>query len=290
MMAMAFVTAAYLLHLELKRKRPLFTPVEGKDANGKITLTYPDERVGDITIVAAISGLLGAKIFAILESGKNIQQFLADPIGNFFTGSGLAIYGGLIGGFIACLIFIRRYLRINPLHVMDAVAPALIVAYAIGRIGCQLSGDGDWGIPNPNPEPTWWFLPHWLWAFDYPRNVMGEGVQIADMVSGRYRFHLQPSVYPTPVYETIMGLAIGAFLWAIRKRVHIAGMLFMYYMILNGVERFFIEKIRVNDKIHAFGLTFTQAEFIAVCFVVIGVAGVVILRAQQKKTSDLQQP
>ncbi len=240
---------------------------------------YPHDRTGDITIVAAISGLIGAKIFSFFESAESLQNFLAHPVEQFFSGSGLAIYGGLVGGFLGVAWYIRR-LQIPFFQMADAVAPALIMGYAVGRLGCHFSGDGDWGIPA-GPQPSWWFLPDWLWAYDYPRNVSEQGETLANCV-GQYCTHLVPPVYPTPIYETFMALVIFAILWALRKRLQVPGTLFFVYMILNGIERFFIEKIRVNDKINAFGLTFTQAEFIAVAFVIIGAIGIWWLRRRAK--------
>jgi prolipoprotein diacylglyceryl transferase len=289
-LALSFLTAAYLLFLELKRKNAegLFVPHMTKDEKGNMKETYPHERVGDITMVAAISGLLGAKIFAILESAENVRAFMEDPIHTFFSGSGIAMYGGLIGGFIGVYWFITKKLKMNALYMMDAVAPSLIFAYAVGRIGCQMAGDGDWGIVAA-PQPSWWFLPDWLWAFDFPRNVTnssGHAHEVIQGFTGHYNTRLVPPVYPTPIYETFMSAAIGFFLWGIRKRIKVHGALFMIYLILNGLERFFIEKIRVNDKLHAFGIDFTQAELIAVSIFIIGIVGLIVLyRRQASKTA-----
>jgi phosphatidylglycerol---prolipoprotein diacylglyceryl transferase len=285
-LALAFLTAAYCLYLELKRKaeQGLFVTHSTKDEKGAIKQAYPHDRVGDITMVAAISGLLGAKIFAILESADNVTAFFNDPIHTLFSGSGLAMYGGLIGGFIGVYWFVKSKLKMNPIYMMDAVAPGLIFAYAVGRIGCQMSGDGDWGI-IASAQPTWWFLPDWMWAYDFPRNVINSSGHTKEIIQGltaQYNTHLVPPVYPTPFYETIMATLIGIFLWSIRKKLKINGMLFMIYLVLNGLERFFIEKIRVNDKLHAFGLTFTQAELIAVLLVLIGIVGGVILYQKDK--------
>ena len=281
-LALAFLTAAYFFWLELKRKsmQGYFPKSTVKGEKGDPIQVYPYDRVGDITIVAAISGLLGAKIFAILESVDNIKSFLSNPISNFFTGSGLAMYGGLIGGFIGVFWFVKSRLKVNPIYIMDAIAPALMFAYSVGRIGCQLAGDGDWGIPNGAPTPSWWFLPNWMWSYGYPHNVTNSAEHPHEIIAGfvgHYNTILSPPVYPTPFYETVMAAIIGVILWNLRKRLKIHGMLFMVYLILNGVERFYIEKIRVNDKIHAFGLTFTQAELIAVIIFIIGVVGLMVL-------------
>ncbi len=281
-LALAFLTAAYLLFLELKRKKNLYTPQLIKDEKGNLRETYPHERVGDITVVAAISGMLGAKIFAIFESAKDIQDFLHDPIHVFFSPGGLAIYGGLIIGFIVVYWFITRKLKMNPLYTIDAVAPGLILSYGVGRIGCQMAGDGDWGIAA-GAKPSWWFSPDWMWSYDFPRNVVHEGVPIEGL-KAEYFQHLVPGVYPTPFYETIMAFIIGGFLWSIRKRISTPGLLFMIYLILNGFERFLIEKIRVNSKFHYFGISFTQAEFIAVSLFITGIIGSVILINRHNKS------
>ena len=229
---------------------------------------YPHQRVGDITVYAAIFGLLGAKLFSVLE---NFNDFIQDPINQFFSGSGLTIYGGLILAFIAIYIYLKKK-DIPPIHVMDAVAPALIHGYAIGRMGCQLSGDGDWGIVNAMAKPDWFIFPDWMWAYDYPHNVLNEGVPI-EGCEFNYCSRLEQPVFPTPIYETIASLIIFGILWVLRKRIEIAGMIFFLYVFLNGVERFFIEFIRVNPHYELLGVNLSQAQFIALLLVATGIAG-----------------
>ncbi len=225
---------------------------------------FPSDRIGTITIVAAISGVVGAKIFALME---DIPSFLENPIRSFFSGSGLTIYGGLIGGFLVTAWYLRTK-KIPILPVLDAVAPALIVAYGVGRMGCHFSGDGDWGIVAA-AQPSWWFLPDWLWAYDYPNNVIQEGQALVNCV-GEYCSHLVPAVYPTPVYETTAAFLIGAILWRLRKPLtYIPGLLFCIYLFFNGFERFWIEKIRVNIRYELFA-SLTQAEIIAISLMLIG--------------------
>ena len=146
-----------------------------EDSKSKLTkplqrekMVYPHQRIGDITILAAITGLLGARLFSILE---NFGDFIKDPIGQLFSGSGLTIYGGLILAFVSVYYYVYKK-GMKPIHVMDAAAPALIIGYAVGRLGCHLSGDGDWGLPNTMEKPAWFIFPEWLWAFDYPHNVI----------------------------------------------------------------------------------------------------------------------
>ncbi len=275
-----------------KNKNKLPKPVE------KTIEIHPYERMGDITVIAAVSGILGAKIFALVEDvgalfGGKIS--FNDLVDQFFSGSGLAIYGGLIVAFFAVTYYVRKK-GIAPIHVMDAAAPALLIAYGIGRLGCHFSGDGDWGIINLTPNPGW--LPDWLWAYDYPHNVINS--QQSDPVTGellrdqitqipdctwRYCTKLTDPVWPTSVYEFILMMILGGILWAMRKKVKIAGMLFFIYLIMNGFERFWIEKIRVNPKNDFFGIQTTQAEFIAVLFMLAGIAGCVYLWRKHKKST-----
>lgn len=244
-------------------------------------MVMPHQRIGDITILAAISGLVGARLFSIIESEENIKSFIKNPLDQLLSGSGLAIYGGLILAFIMVYLYVRRN-GLTPIHMMDAVAPALIMGYAVGRIGCQLSGDGDWGIVNMNPPPTWWFLPNWMWSFDYPHNVLNDGIQI-DGCLWHYCKHLGEGVYPTPFYETLMSLIIFGILWTLRKRIKIPGIIFFIYVLLNGIERFFIEKIRTNPDIHIFGIEATQAEYIASLLIITGIVGIVALYMKSEK-------
>jgi phosphatidylglycerol:prolipoprotein diacylglycerol transferase len=226
---------------------------------------HPYELVGNITIIAAISGIIGAKIFHNLE---NIKDFLADPIGQIMAFSGLTFYGGLICGAISVVLYCRKY-KLNVLHLIDSAAPALMLAYGVGRIGCQMSGDGDWGIVNLTPKPEWLnSFPDWIWSYDFPNNVINAGIYI-DGCTGRFCSVLPQPVWPTALYEVIMCIILFSVLWLIRKRITIPGLLFCIYLIMNGIERFFIEKIRVNTEYDIFG-GITQAEIISFCLIITG--------------------
>ena len=275
-----------------KNKSKLPKPVE------KLVEVHPYERMGDITVLAAVSGIIGAKIFALAEDVGALfsgEMSLSQMIDQFFSGSGLAIYGGLIVAFITVYFYVKKK-GIAPIHVMDAVAPALLIAYGIGRLGCHFSGDGDWGIINLAANPG--FLPDWLWAFDYPHNVIDSrqhdpvtGALLTEQITQipectyRYCTKLTNPVWPTSVYEFFAMMILGGTLWVVRKKVKIAGMLFFIYLIMNGFERFWIEKIRVNPKNPILGIQTTQAEFIAVIFMLIGIIGCVILWQRHKKQS-----
>lgn len=280
----------------------LFRYVTMKEHGATVTkVIHPHERVTEITMLAAIFGILGAKLFVIIESKEAFLAFLQDPMGVLLSGRGLAIYGGLIVAFIAIMIYVGR-LKFNRWHIVDAAAPALLIGYAIGRMGCHFSGDGDWGIVNALAQPAWWFLPDWVWAYDYPNTVLEhlnpeKGnylVPIADCngyetTSGeapRYCKKLAKAVFPTPIYETTASLAIFSLLWSLRKRITVPGVIFFLYLIFNGIERFFIEKIRVNDKIDFLGMQLTQAEIISSMLFVIGVVGLIMrFQSAAKKSS-----
>lgn len=225
---------------------------------------WPQDRVGDIVIYAALFGFLGAKIFHNLE---NWGDFVKDPIGSLLSFSGLTFYGGLICAGAAILVYAKKQ-KIAIVHLLDAMATTMMLAYALGRIGCQVAGDGDWGIVNNHPKPFSW-LPDWMWAYQYPHNVVNEGVPVPGCV-GQYCSQLPQPVYPTPFYEIVMCLALFFVLWSLRKRIKVPGRLFGLYLIFNGVERFFIETIRVNTKYDFLPFHPTQAEIISLLLVITG--------------------
>ncbi len=257
--ALAAVFGGWRYHAASKEALP-----EPKQVKRTVHVT---EHVGSIVTAAAVGGIAGAKLFHLLEYPDELVAFFTRPsLANFL--GGLTIYGGLIVGALS-VAWVARKKGMKFLPLADAAAPALILAYGIGRIGCQVSGDGDWGIVNDAPKPGWMgWLPDWLWAYHYPNNVNGVGVLIGEgdpwPVFEGFGTYLQPAVFPTPLYETLMAVVIFGVLWALRRRLQVAGQTFALYLIFNGLERFLIEQIRVNAKMHALGLTFTQAELIAV--------------------------
>jgi prolipoprotein diacylglyceryltransferase len=261
---MGGILSAYLKYKE-KEKEKLPTPIWTEN------IMHPYQHVGNITLIAAITGLLGAKIFHNLE---NWDTFIADPIGELLSFSGLTMYGGLICASFACIYYGKKH-GIKTTHLIDSCAPSLMLAYAIGRIGCHVAGDGDWGINNLNPKPSWLnWAPDWVWSYDYAHNVLSEGVPLEGCIGNRYCMHLVPSVYPTAFYETVMCIILFFVLWYFRKKITTPGVLFCIYLIFNGIERFFIEKIRVNTLYHINHFGFTQAELISTILFFLGIAGI----------------
>ncbi len=241
---------------------------------------HPHELMGSILIWAAVTGFLGAKIFHNLEY---IDDFMKDPIGGLLSFSGLTFFGGLICGG-AGVLYIANKNGIKPLHMLDVGGPGMLLAYAVGRIGCHLAGDGDWGINNLAPKPEWLsWAPDWVWATKYPHNVINEGVPIPNCV-GNFCTELPFPVYPTAFYEVLMVSVLFVILWSIRKSITTPGMLFSIYLIMTGVERFLIETIRVNSKYHVGGLSFTQAELISCILILLGIFGIVWSKNRAQKT------
>ena len=307
------VLGAILLVLRYREKQKSRLP-EPKEERYTV---WPHQRIGDIVVMAAVGGLVGAKIFDGLENWKS---YMADPIGSFLSFSGLTYYGGLIVAAILILWYARKK-QINGWHLVDSAAPALMLAYGMGRIGCHMAGDGDWGIYNSAyindghggvvraaagqfrqslerfqgyfslhygsldnvPHASFAkphflsFLPDWFFAFTYHNNVNGDGIPIPGC-SGPHCAMLPVPVFPTPLYEIIMCLLLFAVLWSIRKKIRIPGIIFGIYLIMNGVERFFIELIRVNTKYSIFGIHPTQAEIISLLLVIGGALLIVYCR------------
>lgn len=271
MLAIAILTAAWLTSRELDRMYRqgriggVRVPVEDdkKRKRGHTREASPSVLVGTLAIVAAVGGIVGSKIFHILE---NLDQFALDPIGMIFSTGGLTFYGGLIvaGGSIAWYVN-KKGLSIGAFA--DAVAPGLMLAYGIGRIGCHLAGDGDWGIAaDIAAKPDW--LPMWLWAETYPNAIIGSPPE---------------PVYPTSIYEFVMAALIFGVLWAVRKHPYKNGWLFSLYLVFNGIERYLIEQIRVNNVLDFIFFRATQAEVIAVLTCLAGIAGLVYTSRERRE-------
>jgi phosphatidylglycerol:prolipoprotein diacylglycerol transferase len=212
--------------------------------------------VWDMAIVSTLAGIIGARVFDIFD---NTDRFLADPLSMILTRTGFSIYGGLCFGIIAGVTFIKHR-SIPVIPMLDATAPSIMLGYGIGRLGCQLSGDGDWGIAaNMTLKPNW--LPDWLWAQTYDGNIAG-------------LIMTPPGVYPTPIYEIGMALGAAGVLWTLRFHKHRPGYLFSLFLLFAGFERIVIEKIRVNVRYDVFGAYVTQAEAISFLLIIAGLAAI----------------
>ena len=186
--------------------------------------------------IAGLAGIVGARLYHVLEAPS---EFFANPWPQLFSRFGFAWFGGLIGGFVA-LIAIARRDKVPLLEFLDACAPAACVGYAIGRIGCLLSGDGDYGIPTTLP-----------WGMSFPNGVMPTTER----------------VHPTPLYEFLIWLVIAWVLWklggaAIRNADATGGKIFFYYLIFTGVARFLVEIIRINPR-SFYGMSNAQTASVA---------------------------
>jgi phosphatidylglycerol:prolipoprotein diacylglycerol transferase len=225
MFALAFLAAGTLIAKRLKE------------------IGKPVDWAYEIGFSALIGGVVGSRLYFIVQNYDSVKD---DLLGNLFGGSGLVWYGGAIGGALAVLAWAwyRDFLRLT---LLDLVAPALALGYAIGRIGCQLSGDGDYGKPWNGP-----------WAMSYP-----DGTVPTDH-----------TVHPTPIYETL-AMGLGAWmLWQLRERFR-AGVLFAAYLVYAGTERFLVEFLRRNSDA-AIGLTGPQLESLAMMLA--GVVWICVVR------------
>lgn len=248
MLAAAFLVANYLLTKEVERKK-----------------IVPDVSY-TVTAMAVFLGIVGSKLFHILE---NLPEFFQDPIRMLANGGGLTFYGGLICSTVGIYFYLRSQ-KISFLRFADAVAPSLIIAYGIGRIGCLLAGDGDYGQPTKLP-----------WAMTYPNGIVStlasQNPDLAKRFTELYPGESVPAdipVHPAPVYETLYSLAIFALLWQLRTGRRPDGWLFFLYLALSAACRFAVETIRINNVL-IFGLS--QAQVLSIVLCAIGIIGLIRL-------------
>jgi phosphatidylglycerol---prolipoprotein diacylglyceryl transferase len=232
-------------------------------------LTHPYQLMDRQLLYCGIFGLLGAVLFAKFE---DTAGFLKHPLTWLFTLNGLSYYGALICG-ILTFLFINYRNHIRPIDALDIGSPGMMLAYGIGRIGCQLSGDGDWGIVNLASKPGWLsWIPDWAWAFRFPHNVIHQGMYIHGCADNYCTILVYP-VYPTSLYESAICLTLFAVLWLFRGSIRQPGLMFSIYALMNGGERFLIEFIKVNPKYAFAGMALSQAQWIALVWVGTGVVG-----------------
>jgi phosphatidylglycerol:prolipoprotein diacylglycerol transferase len=221
-LALAFLAAGWVVGREFERK--------GLDP----------ELASSAVVWAAVGGIVGARLWIVLDAWP---EFVAAPVSFLFTGGGFVFYGGLAGGALAMTVFFRRA-RIPWLGGADAVAPGLVLGQAIGRIGCQLAGDGDWGRVTTLP-----------WGMAYPHAVVGwphpPGVR----------------VHPTPLYECAAYLVVFAFLWTRRREPAPDGTIFSWYLVLTSGARFLVEFVRINPPVL---LGLTEAQLVSLVLAALG--------------------
>jgi phosphatidylglycerol---prolipoprotein diacylglyceryl transferase len=210
-------------------------------------LGKPVDWAYEIVFAALIGGVVGARGYYLIQ---NYDQVKHDLIGSAFSGSGLVWYGGAIGGAIGVIAWMR-WRGVLELRLFDTCAVALALGYAIGRIGCQVSGDGDYGIRSDLP-----------WAMGYPHGTVPTPPGV--------------KVQPTPIYETVAMALLAYGLWRLRDRVR-PGVLFAAYLLGSGLERFLVEFIRRNHEVLV-GLTAPQLESLALCVIGLTWLGALVRR------------
>jgi phosphatidylglycerol---prolipoprotein diacylglyceryl transferase len=192
--------------------------------------------------ITGLAGLAGSRLYHLLETPS---EFFADPWPQLFSTMGFAFVGAIIGGFLALLLLAKRF-RMSPLLMLDAASPAAAMGYGIGRIGCLISGDGDYGIPTSLP-----------WGMSFPNGIVPTTQR----------------VHPTPIYEFLVAALIAWILWRLGARclkTHAPnGIIFGAYLVFTGIARFLVEMIRINPR-SFYGLTNAQAA--SVVSVLAGVA------------------
>jgi len=228
-MLLAFVAAYFILRADIHRR--------GLAADAQNIIT-----------ISALLGIAGAKIYHVLESPSDL---IADPVGEIFSRSGFAWFGGLVGVLLALYLLARKH-KLPYLGMLDVCAPAAALGYAVGRIGCLTSGDGDYGTPTSLP-----------WGMSFPNGLVPT----------------TQHVHPTPIYEAIAATIIFWYLWREGAKPGPVGQVAASYLIWMGVERFLVEFIRINPR-SFFGLSNAQAASLASI-----IAGGIIFAASRAKDS-----
>ena len=228
-MALAALSAGWIVSLELRRHN------------------YNSELASTMVFAAAVGGLIGARILFIVEEW---QGFLATPWRYIFTGAGFTWYGGFIGGAAAASWVVKKN-KIPWLVAVDIAAPALALAYGIGRIGCHVAGDGDWGAVTEMP-----------WGVAYKNAIVGW----ADPNTG-VAYPPGVRVHPTPIYEFLQGVLVFAILWSLRKKGFAPGTMAWLYLVLAGLSRFTVEIWRINP---ALGYGLSEAQWFSLASIGLG--------------------
>ncbi|MCL5005784.1 MAG: prolipoprotein diacylglyceryl transferase [Acidobacteria bacterium] len=247
MMALGFIAAYLLLVVECRRRK------------------LSSDFASSIIVWGAIGGLAGARLWDVYDQFPSYAQH---PLSIIFSSSGFVWDGGLLGGLLAVYL-ISHYYKVPFLTTADMAAPAVLIGQALGRMGCLLSGDGDWGLPTKMP-----------WGMSFPHAIVGWNSQTVlklnahdQLVSG---FYPGVRVQPTPIFEAVLYVAIAVFLiWAMRKRHWAEGRVFYAFLVLSGGARFLVEFWRINPRV-LWGLT--EYQIFSILLMAVGVAALVITR------------
>lgn len=231
LMLFAFIAAYLVLAADIRRR--------GLQADAQNIIT-----------ICALLGIAGAKIYHVLESPS---ELMADPLGEIFSRAGFAWFGGLVGVLLALYLLARKY-KLHYLSILDVCAPAAALGYAVGRIGCLTSGDGDYGTPTSLP-----------WGMSFPNGLVPTTQR----------------VHPTPIYEAIAATLIFWYLWRIGSKLQPVGRVAALYLIWMGIERFLVEFIRINPR-SFFGLSNAQAA--SLCSIAAGALILVLVGKTESRS------
>jgi phosphatidylglycerol:prolipoprotein diacylglycerol transferase len=238
MMALGFLAADFVISAEGRRRG-----------------LNPDF-ASSLVLWAAIGCIACSRLYAVVD---NYPLYMRDPWSIIFSGSGFVWYGGLIGSLLSSY-FVSLYYKVDFLTTADMAGPALVIGQALGRIGCHLSGDGDWGIPTKLP-----------WGGAYPNAIVGwNGNTVLKLDSHNHLisgFYPGVRVHPTPIYEAILYTLIFLFLWSRRKQTKLPGQLFYLYLMLAGAARFLVEFLRINPRVF---MGLSEAQLIAIVMMTVG--------------------
>jgi len=243
MMGISFIIGNILLTKEFKRKK-----------------INPDF-ASNITVIALVAGVVGSKILYLLE---NFSEFIADPFGMAFSPGGLTFYGGFILATVSIYFYAKKK-HIKFIHIADSIAPALLLAYGIARIGCHLAGDGDYGFPTDLP-----------WGTDYSNGTYPPSAAFRNFPEIVAKYGVNGVVpdntlcHPTPIYETLICAVFFWFMWKNRTKWNTDGQMFYTYLVLAGIERFSIEFLRLNPRLL---LGLSEAQIISLILIAIGAIG-----------------
>jgi len=217
--------------------------------------------------ITGLAGLAGSRLYHLLETPR---EFFADPWPQLFSTMGFAFVGAILGGFVALLLLAKRF-KISPLLTLDAASPAAAIGYGIGRIGCLISGDGDYGKPTTLP-----------WGMAFPNGIVPTTESCV-----QWGAPADCRVHPTPIYEFLAAVLIFWILWrlgawAIKTQAP-NGMIFAAYLVLTGISRFLVEMIRINPR-SFYGLTNAQAA--SVVSVIAGIALLIYCRTSPPQKGE----